>query len=63
MEILCKLCGIKYMIVVHTFGISHLLKDKPDLLKQRTNDLLEHAKKDAYLPKSYINLKKYVKNY
>ena len=52
MELLCKLCGIKYLGVVYTFGVSYLLRDKPELLKQRTNDLLEHAKKVVNLTKS-----------
>ena len=52
MELLCKLCGMKYMGVVYTFGVSYLLRDKPELLKQRTNDLFEHAKKVVNLTKN-----------
>ena len=52
MELLCKLCGMKYLGVVYTFGVSYLLRDKPELLKQRTNDLIEHAKKVAGLVKN-----------
>ena len=51
MELLCKLCEMKYMGVVYTFGLSNLLRDKPELLKQRTNDLFEHAKKVVNLIK------------
>ena len=28
MELLCKLCEMKYMRVVYTFGVSNLLRDK-----------------------------------
>ena len=51
MELLCKLCEMKYMGVVYTFGESYLLRDKTELLKQRTNDLFEHAKKVVNLIK------------
>jgi len=52
MECLCRLCGMKYLGVVYTFGVSYLLRDQPELLKKRTNDLIEHAKKVANLVKS-----------
>lgn len=52
MECLCKLCGMKYMGVVYTFGVSYLLRDKPDLLKQRTKDLEKHAQKVADIIKA-----------
>ena len=43
---------MKYLGVVYTFGVSYLLRDQPELLKKRTNDLIEHAKKVANLVKS-----------
>ena len=52
MECLSNLCGMKYLGVVYTCGVSYLLIDKPELLKQRTNDLKEHAKKVANLVKN-----------
>ena len=52
MELLCKLCGMKYLGVVYTCGVSYLLRDKPELLKQRTNDLIEHSKKVANMVKN-----------
>ena len=52
MELLCKLCGMKYLGVVYTCGVSYLLRDQPELLKQRTNDLIEHSKKVANMVKN-----------
>ena len=52
MECLCKLCGMKYLGVVYTYGVSYLLRDKPELLQARTKDLEDHAKKVADLVKN-----------
>ena len=29
----------------NTYGVSYLIRDKPEILKERTKDLEEHAKK------------------
>ena len=52
MECLCRLCGMKYLGVVYTCGVSYLLRSKPELLKERTKDLDQHAKKVADLVKN-----------
>ena len=52
MECLCRLCGMKYLGVVYTFGVSYLLRDKPELLNERTKDLEKHAQKVADIVKS-----------
>ena len=52
MECLSNLCGMKYLGVVYTCGVSYLLRDKPELLNQRINDLKEHAKKVSDLVKN-----------
>ena len=52
MECLGRLCGMKYLGVVYTFGVSYLLRDKPELLKERTKDLEKHSQKVADIVKS-----------
>ena len=52
MECLCRLCGMKYLGVVYTCGVSYLLRDKPELLNQRKKDLEDHAKKVADMVKN-----------
>ena len=45
MEYLCKACGMKFLGIANTYGVSYLIRDKPELLKERRKDLEEHAKK------------------
>ena len=51
-ECLCKLCGMKYLGVAYTCGVSYLIRDKPELLEQRKGDLKKQANKIVELIKS-----------
>ena len=42
---MCKACGMIFLGIVKTYGVSYLIRDKPELLKERKKDLEEHAKK------------------
>lgn len=51
MEALAKLCNLKYEGIFATAGVMYFIKDKPDVLKKKMEELTKQAQKVADIAK------------
>lgn len=50
-EALCNLCNLKYEGIFATAGVMYFIKDKPDVLKKKMEELTKQAQKVADIAK------------